>query len=211
MNEEEKIKEWSPLVHFICEKEYKKLPRDQVHYDEIYSAGLFGLLLAIRGEDKTKKVKFKTWAYTKISFAIKDYLREIDPLSREYRKKLNRGENIPVMTSYGLESESSWERYYDQKQYCDLQEMMQECLTELNDKELYVITAHYMLGSNYHDIALGVENAIKSNTVPRHFGFKNNNTVGYLVRKTLFKLSMMLSERLYPPKKHETNLKNCNT
>jgi len=63
-----------PLVRYIAERLLQTLPKS-IELDDLVSAGLFGLMDAIRGFDASRGIKFKTYCSTRIRGAILDQLR----------------------------------------------------------------------------------------------------------------------------------------
>ena len=63
-----------PLVKYIAERLLQTLPRS-IELDDLVSAGLFGLMDAIRGFDLSRGIKFKTYCTTRIRGSILDQLR----------------------------------------------------------------------------------------------------------------------------------------
>ncbi len=56
--------------------------------EDLESVGLMGLLQALEQYDPARGTPFSTFAYGRIRGALIDYLRSIDPLSRDQRRKL---------------------------------------------------------------------------------------------------------------------------
>lgn len=56
--------------------------------EDLESVGLMGLLQALEQYDVSRGTPFATFAYGRIRGALIDYLRSIDPLSRDQRRKL---------------------------------------------------------------------------------------------------------------------------
>jgi RNA polymerase sigma factor for flagellar operon FliA len=75
---------YSPLVHTHAARLSRKLP-SQVSYDEICSAAFDGLLEAVEAYDPSRKAKFETFCQQRISGAVMDWLRSLDPQSRTVR------------------------------------------------------------------------------------------------------------------------------
>src|SRR3989337_2139031 len=75
---------YSSLVHTQAARLSRKLPA-QVSYDEICSAAFDGLLEAVEAYDPEKKAKFETFCQQRISGAVMDWLRSLDPQSRTVR------------------------------------------------------------------------------------------------------------------------------
>lgn len=75
---------YSHLVHTHAARLSRKLPA-QVSYDEICSAAFDGLIEAIEAYDPERKAKFETFCQQRISGAVMDWLRSLDPQSRTVR------------------------------------------------------------------------------------------------------------------------------
>lgn len=75
---------YSGLVHTHAARLSRKLPA-QVSYDEICSAAFDGLIEAVEAYDPAKKAKFETFCQQRISGAVMDWLRSLDPQSRTVR------------------------------------------------------------------------------------------------------------------------------
>jgi RNA polymerase sigma factor FliA len=74
-----------PLVRFIARRIHERLPQ-QVPLDDLYSAGLLGLLDALGRFDPSQQVKFGTFARFRIRGAILDSLRTLDWSPRRLRR-----------------------------------------------------------------------------------------------------------------------------
>lgn len=72
------------LVHTHAARLSRKLPA-QVSYDEICSAAFDGLIEAVEAYDPSRKAKFETFCQQRISGAVMDWLRSLDPQSRTVR------------------------------------------------------------------------------------------------------------------------------
>lgn len=75
-----------PLVKYIAERLLQTLPKS-IELDDLVSAGLFGLMDAIRGFDASRGIKFKTYCTTRIRGSILDQLRSQDWVPRLVRLK----------------------------------------------------------------------------------------------------------------------------
>ena len=71
------IENYLPLVKYIAERVLVKLPQN-VELDDLYSAGIFGLMDAVDGYDLERGVKFETYCTTRIRGSILDALRALD-------------------------------------------------------------------------------------------------------------------------------------
>jgi RNA polymerase sigma factor FliA len=75
-----------PLVRYIADRLLQTLPKS-IELDDLVSAGLFGLMDAIRGFDLERGIKFKTYCSTRIRGSILDQLRSQDWVPRLVRLK----------------------------------------------------------------------------------------------------------------------------
>ena len=75
---------YSELVHSHAARLSRKLPA-QITYDEICSAAFDGLIEAVEAYDPRHKAKFETFCQQRISGAVMDWLRSLDPQSRTVR------------------------------------------------------------------------------------------------------------------------------
>ncbi len=93
-----------PLVRYIAERLLQTLPKS-IELDDLISAGLFGLMDAIRGFDTSRGIKFKTYCSTRIRGSILDQLRSQDWVPRLVRLKASKIEKAlqKLTGSYGRE------------------------------------------------------------------------------------------------------------
>jgi RNA polymerase sigma factor for flagellar operon FliA len=75
-----------PIVRFIARRIHDRLPQ-HVPVEDLYSAGVLGLLDAFGRFDPSKQVQFRTYAQYRIRGAILDSLRTLDWSPRELRRK----------------------------------------------------------------------------------------------------------------------------
>jgi RNA polymerase sigma factor for flagellar operon FliA len=80
------LKRFAPLVRHVVERVAATLPRN-VDHEDLYSAGVLGLLDAHAKFDTRKGVKFETYAVWRIKGAVLDQLRALDWVSRSMRRK----------------------------------------------------------------------------------------------------------------------------
>lgn len=78
------VMHYSPLVQAHAARLSRKLPA-QISYDEICSAAFDGLIEAVEAYDPERKAKFETFCQQRISGAVMDWLRSLDPQSRTVR------------------------------------------------------------------------------------------------------------------------------
>lgn len=83
------IERYLSLVRYIAERILVKLPQN-VELDDLYSAGIFGLMDAVDGYDLERGVKFETYCTTRIRGSILDALRALDWVPRIVRNKAHR-------------------------------------------------------------------------------------------------------------------------
>jgi RNA polymerase sigma factor FliA len=75
-----------PIVRFIARRIHERLPQ-HVPIEDLYSAGVVGLLDAFGKFDPSKQVQFRSYAQFRIRGAILDSLRTLDWSPRELRRK----------------------------------------------------------------------------------------------------------------------------
>jgi RNA polymerase sigma factor FliA len=75
-----------PKVRFIARRIHERLPQ-HVPIEDLYGAGVLGLLDAFARFDPSKLVQFRTYAQFRIRGAILDSLRSLDWSPRELRRK----------------------------------------------------------------------------------------------------------------------------
>jgi RNA polymerase sigma factor FliA len=80
------LRRFAPLVRHVVERVATTLPRT-VDHEDLYSAGVLGLLDAHAKFDTGKGVKFETYAVWRIRGAVLDQLRALDWVSRSMRRK----------------------------------------------------------------------------------------------------------------------------
>src|ERR1700683_2004880 len=75
-----------PIVRLIARRIHERLPQ-HVPIEDLYSAGVVGLLDAFGKFDPSKQVQFRSYAQFRIRGAILDSLRTLDWSPRELRRK----------------------------------------------------------------------------------------------------------------------------
>ncbi len=85
-SKEDLLRRFAPLVRHVVERVAATLPRN-VDHEDLYSAGVLGLLDAHAKFDTRKNVKFETYAVWRIKGAVLDQLRALDWVSRSMRRK----------------------------------------------------------------------------------------------------------------------------
>ncbi len=84
--EERVLIEHLPIVRFLARRIHERLPQ-HVEIEDLFSAGVVGLMDAFAKFDATKKVQFRSYAQFRIRGAILDSLRTLDWSPRELRRK----------------------------------------------------------------------------------------------------------------------------
>ena len=84
--QERVMTEHLPIVRFIARRIHDRLP-PHLPIEDLYSAGVLGLLDAFGRFDPSKQVLFRTYAQFRIRGAILDSLRMLDWSPRELRRK----------------------------------------------------------------------------------------------------------------------------
>ena len=77
------------IVKYTAERLSQKLP-DEVDVDDLMSAGVFGLMDAIKAFDPARGVKFETYCAPRIRGAILDELRSMDWVPRLVRSRAHK-------------------------------------------------------------------------------------------------------------------------
>ena len=91
------VERYLPLVKYNGERIWARLP-DGVELDDLISAGVFGLMDAIKAYDMSRGVKFETYCVPRIRGAMLDELRSMDWVPRLVRSKASKlNEAIKVL------------------------------------------------------------------------------------------------------------------
>ncbi len=80
------------LVKYTAERLHVRFPRF-VDVEDLYSAGIFGLLSAIKNFKPTQNAKFETYGVQRIQGAIRDYIRKTDWVPRLVRYRAHQLHN----------------------------------------------------------------------------------------------------------------------
>ncbi|MGI9456011.1 MAG: FliA/WhiG family RNA polymerase sigma factor [Aeoliella sp.] len=83
------VENYLPLVKYNGERIWSRLP-DGVDLDDLISAGVFGLMDAIKAFDMSRGVKFETYCVPRIRGAMLDELRTMDWVPRLVRSKASK-------------------------------------------------------------------------------------------------------------------------
>ena len=85
----ELVERYLPSVSYQAQRKAERTPVT-VTFEDLYSAGVGGLMEAVRRFDMSRGVTFKTYCVGRIRGAMLDYLRAIDPIPRLTRAKANK-------------------------------------------------------------------------------------------------------------------------
>lgn len=88
-------------VQYIARRVHDRLPA-QVPIEDLYHAGVLGLMDAVERYDPEKKVQFESYAKFRIRGAILDSLRELDWSPRSLRRQARRVEQAHAKLSSAL-------------------------------------------------------------------------------------------------------------
>ena len=83
------LENYLPIVKYTAERVRTKLP-DEVDVNDLMSAGIFGLLDALKAFDPQRGVKFETYCAPRIRGAILDELRSMDWVPRLVRSRAHK-------------------------------------------------------------------------------------------------------------------------
>ena len=89
------IMDYAPLIKYIAQKIAARLPSN-IDLDDLFSAGVIGLMDAIDKYDPSRDNKFKTYAEFRIRGAILDELRNQDWVPRSVRETNKKEERAKV-------------------------------------------------------------------------------------------------------------------
>ncbi|MBI5386127.1 MAG: FliA/WhiG family RNA polymerase sigma factor [Verrucomicrobia bacterium] len=84
--ENDLVKEYLPLVRMVVARVAMNLP-SHVSFDDLQSAGLVGLLQAVRNYDPESNCSFETYARLRVRGAVLDELRRMDWAPRSVHEK----------------------------------------------------------------------------------------------------------------------------
>lgn len=83
------VEQYLHIVRFTADRIYAKLP-GEIEFDDLVSAGVFGLVDAIRAFDLDRGVKFETYCAQRVRGAILDELRGLDWVPRLVRSRAHK-------------------------------------------------------------------------------------------------------------------------
>lgn len=150
------LDQWQPLVWYVVNRVRCTLPAC-VSEEDLFSAGMVGLMVAARSYDPSRGAEFKTYAYHRIRGAILDELRRLDFLPRSQREKARQtGKEPPSMVSIptdedGQESlEAAAEEHPCEQE--DMQDALERRLADLPPKMRDVMILYYREGYRMREI-----------------------------------------------------------
>jgi RNA polymerase sigma factor (sigma-70 family) len=83
-------------VHLLAGMRIRRLPAGRVSYEDLVSSGWLGAILAVDGFDPERSCTLETYADRRIRGSMNDYLRSLDRLTRNQRRKVRRGEERSI-------------------------------------------------------------------------------------------------------------------
>ena len=95
------VEKYLPLVSSVVARLAMTLP-DSVDQNDLYSAGLVGLLQALRNYDPTCGASFETYARTRVRGAMLDELRRMDWVPRSIHEKARKIQNVMTVLEQEL-------------------------------------------------------------------------------------------------------------
>jgi RNA polymerase sigma factor (sigma-70 family) len=90
------------LVNNVARRFQRRVP-PCVTFDDLVSAGMIGLIQAVDRFDRSRDLKFKTYAQHRVRGAMLDFLREEDPLSRTERRRVRESADGLSATGHGIQ------------------------------------------------------------------------------------------------------------
>jgi RNA polymerase sigma factor for flagellar operon FliA len=153
---EGEIDQWRHLVWYVVNRIRPRLPVS-VSEEELFSAGLYGLMKACRSYDPARGAVFKTYAYHRIRGAILDELRRLDFLPRSLRDRAKEvGEDPPSVLAIPTDedgNESLPARMLEEgAERSDLHAALLREIDGLPEKMKLVMTLYYQKGLRMREI-----------------------------------------------------------
>ena len=144
---EVEIDQWRHLVWYVVNRIKARLPVS-VSEDELFAAGMYGLMRAARSYDPTRGAGFKTYAYHRIRGSILDDLRRLDFLPRSMRDRARKnGEEAPSVIGIptdedGHESLAAHQAEVESES-SDMRDLLHREIDALPDKMRIVMSMYY--------------------------------------------------------------------
>lgn len=137
------IERYALLVKYVVGRMFSS-PMKNIDFNELLSAGTFGLFDAVEKFDPTMNVQFKTYAITRIQGAIRDELRSLDPVPRSQRTHIREIDRVATMLHERNECEPTIEEILNttgltRKQY----DKAMSCISQA-----YTVSLHDVLFTN---------------------------------------------------------------
>jgi len=153
---ESEIEQWRHLVWYVVNRIRPRLPMS-VSEEELYSAGLYGLMKACRSYDPARGAVFKTYAYHRIRGAILDELRRLDFLPRSLRDRAKEvGEDPPSVLAIPTDEDGNEclpARLVEEgAERSDLHAALAREIEGLPEKMRLVMTLYYQKGLRMREI-----------------------------------------------------------
>jgi RNA polymerase sigma factor (sigma-70 family) len=89
-------------VHLLAGMRMRRLPAGRVSYEDLVSSGWVGAIHAVDRFDPERSCTLETYADRRIRGSMADYLRSLDRLTRNQRRRVRRGEERSIRVM-GLE------------------------------------------------------------------------------------------------------------
>jgi len=125
---EQIVVEYIPLVKYIASR--VSLGKNKyMEYEDLVSYGMIGLMDAISKYDKTKGMKFSSYASIRIKGAIIDELRKCRPISKGAMDKLN---------TYNQAVETFQSEYFREPDIDEIAKAMELSISEVSEIENYI-------------------------------------------------------------------------
>jgi RNA polymerase sigma factor (sigma-70 family) len=93
---EEVILSLERQVHLLAGMQMRKLPAGRVSYEDLVSEAWLGAIQAVDRFDPERSCTLETYADRRIRGSMNDYLRSLDRLTRNQRRRVRRGEERSV-------------------------------------------------------------------------------------------------------------------
>ncbi|MDP6962775.1 MAG: sigma-70 family RNA polymerase sigma factor [Planctomycetota bacterium] len=155
---EAQIEQWTDLVWHIVNKIKGRLPFS-VSEEELYAAGMFGLMRAARSYDESQGAQFKTYAYHRVRGAILDDLRRMDFLPRSVRDRAKEsGEDAPSIVALPTDEDGhigiGAQETSDSVEESEMLTQMHAAIDRLPEKMQAVMSMYYRQNMKMCEIGL---------------------------------------------------------
>lgn len=160
-NLEAEIDQWRHLVWYVVNRIRPRLPVS-VSEEELFSAGLFGLMKACRSYDPDRGAEFKTYAYHRIRGAIGDELRRLDYLPRSLRDRARaEGRDAPSILAIPTDEDGNEclaaPTAASEVENRDLLAALAQEIDALPEKMRLVMDLYYRQGLNMREIGVRLQ------------------------------------------------------